>query len=176
MVDRWTHVFLALLLFASGCTKKRVLPPRGSLIASVQGDVQSMVRALYEGDLAKVLDFTHPTILKVLGGREQAMALLETSMSPLLERGMRIESLSFPGPPEFIESAGSVFAIVPTLSVMAMGDQRVESLNFQFGVLDASTDSWRYAEGSRINSGNVRSLFPDFPDGYRFPETYRRRL
>ena len=97
-------------------------------------------------------------------------------MAPILERGSRVESLSFPRPPDFIETDREVFAIVPTLMVLERGGQRVESLNYQFGVLDPDSVEWKYVEGSRINAGNVRSLFPSFPSEYDFPEFYRKRL
>lgn len=135
-----------------------------------------MVRALYAGDVATVIDYTHPVILAGLGGREKAIEVTNEAMSPLMRSGLRIESFTFPRPPEFVEAGPTVFAIVPTLLVLDLGGQRVESLNYQFGVLDTAEGKWRYAEGSRIKSDNVRTFFPSFPDRHRFPETYRKKL
>lgn len=176
MITYRVRVGLVLCLAVSGCTKARTVPSRQILTKTVQKDVESMVRALYSGDVATVIDYTHPVILEGLGGRERALAMIDESMSPMLKKGLRIESFTFPRPPEFVEADGGVFAIVPTLLVLDLGGQRVESLNYQLGVLDGDGEKWRYAEGSRIKPDNVRSLFPSFPDGHRFPEIYRKKL
>lgn len=165
-----------LCLAVVGCAKKHMQPLPVGLAERVQGDVESMVRALYSGDVATVVDYTHPILLEGLGGREQARAAVQAWVSPMLKKGIRLVSLTFPRPPEFVETDQAVFAIVPTLSVMELGGQRVESRNYQFGVLDGDHMRWRYAEGSRIKSENVHSLFPSFPKGHRFPEVYRKKL
>lgn len=176
IMNHYAHVGFLLCLAVVGCTKAPSVPPGEVLAEKVQRDVDAMVRALYSGDVAAVLDYTHPVIIDAIGGREKAMAAIGESMSPMLKRGLRIEALTFPRPPEFVEAGRDVFAIVPTLLVLDIGGQRVESLNYQFGVLDGDGEKWRYAEGSRIKAENVRSFFPSFPDGHRFPEIYRKKL
>jgi hypothetical protein len=146
------------------------------MTATVHADVETLMKALYSGDLAAVIDYTHPLIIKGLGGHAKAQSTIEESMAPILERGIQVESLSFPEAPDFIVTDQEVYAIVPTHSVFEIGGKRVESLNFQFGVLNPDTEEWKYAEGSRINADNVRSLFPSFPSDYSFPEFYRKRL
>ena len=176
MISHLVRVASLLCLVVAGCTKDRAVPSRQLMAETVQKDVESMVRALYSGDFVTVLDYTHPVILQGVGGRERALAAIEDSMSPMLKRGLRIESFAFPRAPEFVETDRAVFAIVPTLSVLELGGQRVESLNYQFAVLDGDRETWRYVEGSRIKPDNVRLLFPSFPDGHRFPEIYRKNL
>jgi hypothetical protein len=143
---------------------------------TVQRDVESMLRALYAGDVATVVDHTAPVVLEGLGGRERALATIEQSMSAMSKQGLRLESFTFPRPPEFVETDLAVFAVVPTLIVVELRGQRIESLNYQFGVLYRGQERWRYAEGSRIKQDNVRSLFPSFPESYRFPEIYRKKI
>jgi hypothetical protein len=100
--------------------------------------------------------------------------MIDASVSPMLKSGLRIESFQFPRPPEFVRTERAVFAIVPTLLIMDQGGQRIESLNYQFGVLEG--DTWRYTEGARVSAGTVRAMFPSFPVGHQFPEIYRKKL
>ena len=142
----------------------------------VQRDVQELSQAMYRGDLDTILRFTHPKIIKMLGGPTAARAAMEMAVQPMRDIGMTLEAFSFPRPPEYIEGRERRFAIVPTLSIMAAQGQRIESLNYQFGVLEPGAKGWTYLEGSRINQQNVRGFFPDFPADYVFPEFYRKRL
>jgi hypothetical protein len=143
---------------------------------TVQADVNEMLDATYTGDADTLLGYTHPKIVEMLGGEAQAKATLETALANIQSSGMELESLEFPQAPTFLETDEHRFAIVPTLSVISVNELRAESLNYQFGVQEQGATDWKYIEGSRINQDNVRSLFPDFPADYKFPETYRRRL
>jgi hypothetical protein len=94
--------------------------------------------------------------------------------TPIQSCDLRIQPSS--RPPEFLEGGGRRLAIVPTLTIVSANGQRVESLNFQLGVLEAGSTSWKYVEGSRINKENVQVLFPGFPQDYEFPKFYRKKL
>jgi hypothetical protein len=142
----------------------------------VQADVKAFLEALYAGDFEAVLEHTHPILFAAMGGREAALEAVRAGISPLLEKGLRVESFGFPREPEFVPGGKTLFAIVPTLMVVELNGRRVESLNYQFGILESDVEDWKYVEGSRIDNDNVRLLFPDFPEGFEFPETYRRLL
>lgn len=142
----------------------------------VQQDVKELNAAIYRGDIDAILRFTHPKAIEMLGGQDAARAALEQGLLPALEAGMTLETLTFPSPPEYLRGQDRRFVIVPTLSVMSFQGERIESLNFQFGVLESGIQGWSYLEGSRVNKENVQSLFPDFPADYTFPEIYRRKL
>ncbi len=143
----------------------------------VQADVRILMDALYEkGDVETLLRHTHPKLLKRAGGADALRPLLEMAVAGMKEQGIRRESLEFPEPPIFVETAKNDFAVVPTLSVLAMNGQRVESLNFQLGVRRKGTSDWKYIEGSRLDEIGFHELFPAFPRHFAFPETYRKKL
>jgi hypothetical protein len=144
--------------------------------ARVQADVGDLLHALYAGDVDTVLRYTHPSIVQMQGGMQPTRGAIQHAVSTLTNVGMRLESLRFPKPPEFIEGPDQRFVVVPTLSIITANGQQVESLNFQLGVLEKDSAEWRYVEGSRINDQNLQILFPGFPTGYAFPPSYRRKL
>jgi hypothetical protein len=144
--------------------------------ARVQADVNALLHALYAGDVDTVLRYTHPTIVQMQGGMQPTRGAIQQAVSKLTSAGMRLESLTFPEPPEFIEAPGQRFVVVPTLSIIVANGQQVESLNFQLGVLEKDSARWHYVEGSRIDDQKVQTLFPGFPAGYTFPPSYRRKL
>jgi hypothetical protein len=144
--------------------------------ARVQADVKALLHALYAGDVDTVLRYTHPTIVQLQGGMQPTRGAIQQAVSKITSAGMRLESLTFPKPPEFIEAPGRRFVVVPTLSIIVANGQQVESLNFQLGVLEKDSSQWQYVEGSHINDQKVKTLFPGFPAGYTFPPFYRRQL
>ena len=164
---------LLALLPVTACSSTR---SPGNERETVQRDVEACVRALYAGDLDTVLDLTHPRILDQLGGRERVAATMGEALQPMRDSGMRVESFMFPRPPDFLQAGPRRYVVVPTLAVLVLGGQRVESLNFQVGVLEPGARGWLYVEGARLDAGNVHAVFADFPAGYTFPAIYRKKL
>jgi hypothetical protein len=142
----------------------------------VQSDVRKMIDAVYGAQTDVVLDYTHPKVIEMLGGRSQAKTTLDTAFSQLQSLNMKMETFEFPEAPTFLETEVNDFVIVPTKTVIVANGQRAESLNYQFGNRTKGTASWKYIEGSRVNKQNVRTLFPDFPPDYEFPAIYRKKI
>lgn len=142
----------------------------------VQADVRILIEALYAGDASTVLGFTHPLVLREMGGEVAARASVEQALAQISLLDLKLESLRFPSKPDLMKGEGREFAIVPTLVVLRAGEQRVESLNFQLGVKEPDTSSWKYLEGSEIDQQKVQMLFPGFPVHYEFPQIRRKRL
>ena len=142
----------------------------------VQQNVKMLIDALYNAEVETVIRYTHPTIIAMQGGVESTRKAIRDLVVKMKSAGMRVESLTFPKPPEFLEGGGRRFAVVPTLSIISGNGQRSESLNFQLGVLDPGSTEWTYVEGSRLTKENVQTLFPGFPASYEFPPFYRKKL
>jgi hypothetical protein len=162
-----------ILLAAPAVAIQPCDPPTGD---RVQADVQALTEAVYAGEVDRIIDYTHPTVLELLGGSATARQSVERVAVGMRKLGMKLESMSFPAAPTCVSGGGRRFAIVPTLNLVTAGPQRFESLNFQLGVLEPGATAWKYVEGSRVNNQNVRVLFPGFPEGVEFPPTYRKPL
>ncbi len=142
----------------------------------VQEDARKLSNAVYNADVDTVLGYTHPKIIEMMGGTSQAKSALDAAFSKFQLLGMKLESMTFPKAPTFLKTDVNHFVIVPTKIIISANGQRLESLNYQFGIRRIGTTQWKYVEGSRINKQNVTTLFPDFPADYEFPEFYRRKL
>jgi hypothetical protein len=145
-------------------------------IEKVKNDTTRNIKAVYAGDVATVLSYTHPVVIQSMGGKEQAKKTLTGVLSIFEEKNMKLVSLGFPEPPIFIEGNENELVLIPTLSVISVSEQLVESLNYQFGVRPKNSADWKYVEGSRITKENVRYFAPDFPDGIEFPKFYRKKI
>src|SRR5262245_11774978 len=145
-------------------------------VAPVQQDVIDLSKAVFAGDIDTIVRFTPPAVIELAGGEAALRQTLKVALETITGAGMKLESLSFPSAPTFLEGGGNRFVVVPTLSVTVVNGQRVESLNFQIGSFDKGASRWTYIEGSGVNRENVQLLFPGFPQDFEFPSIYRKRL
>jgi hypothetical protein len=143
----------------------------------VQGNVKAMLEATYAGDVDRVLKYTHPRILELMGGQEASRAAITAALASITRLQLKVDNLTFPRSPKFFKGANHRYVFVPTLLVLSVaGGQKLESLNYQLGILDPGSSQWRYVEGSRVNQSNARQLFSDFPTDIEFPPLYRKKL
>lgn len=142
----------------------------------MQDDVKEMTMAMYRYDAESILNRTHPMIIDNLGGRNAAIASMETGFENIKQSHLRFESLEFPKPPTFLESEDHFFTIVPTEMILAVGGQRVLSSAFQFGVRKKNDFSWKYIDGMTVSRVTATALFEDFPADYELPITKQTPL
>lgn len=142
----------------------------------VQSDVKSCVAAVYKSDVRTALGCTLPRIVELMGGEQATEVQLNAAFANLQKARLKLESMSFPKPPQFFNGVTNRYVFVPTLSVVVANGQKAESLNFQLGMFDRETKSWKYVEGSRVNAANAATIFDDFPKDIEFPPTYRKKL
>ncbi|MDZ4789786.1 MAG: hypothetical protein SGJ17_01015 [Hyphomicrobiales bacterium] len=143
----------------------------------VKQDVEATARALYAGDIDKVIKMTHPRVLELSGGEAAMRSGVQQAVAKMHQSGMKIESFQFPKPPEFFAGGAFEFAVVHTLTVISTANgQRADSLNFQLGVRDKGSKLWIFVEGSRLTAESAQKLFIGFPADFKFPSTYRKKL
>ncbi|MFT3926354.1 MAG: hypothetical protein QM778_27660 [Myxococcales bacterium] len=142
----------------------------------VQRDVSAILHSLYRGEVEVVLRYTHPAIVQMLGGPDKARRALNDGAAQMAKAEMKIESLSFPRSPEFFDGGQRRFVFVPTLLIIVAKGARIESLNFQLGILEPGKTDWKYVEGSRVTPENAQALFPGFPKERALPPFYRKRI
>ena len=146
---------------------------------AVRADIESVVRSLYAGDVETALRYALPEVIEMNGGPDAFRQVVDETIQELSESGTKFESLSFPESASFYEGNGRRFVVVPTLLVVTMNGRRIESRNFQLGVLESQSDGWKYMEGARLapgRSSNLQQLFPDFPANVEFPPLRARSL
>lgn len=146
-------------------------------IATVQSDVKRILRATYDADAETVFGYAHPKVIELMGGADNARALLISTLARMQHVGMKLESLEFPNPPRFIRGRYSTIVFIPTLVRVSGGSgRRAESRNFQAGVLEDGASQWTYVEGSRLNASNIQVFFPDIPQDIELPPIHRRKV
>lgn len=142
----------------------------------VQDDVKLTISAVYKGDVDVVLKYTNPKIIEMMGGDVKARETLKGIFASFAKKDMKLISFKFTSNPSFFEGSKNHFVFVPTLSVISVSGQLVESLNFQLGIRPKDSNVWTYIEGSRITKENILMFASDFPNDVDLPKFYRKKI
>jgi len=167
-----TRTYAAMALLLTVTTPAAHADDR-ALGEQLQADVRTLLEANYGTDPEPVLRLTHPAVIEELGGSDKARAAFRQAMGTVKRVGLKIDKFEFPAPPTFVEGERRRFAIIPTRLVVSVGDQHLDSRNFQVGVYDPIGKKWTYVEGSKFDAKLRSRYFSDFPKDYEFPATTR---
>lgn len=140
----------------------------------VQADIAKLWKATRSGDVDTVFALTPPLIIKKMGGEEKAKSIIKAGFRKNKAIGLKLGRITFPAKPTFFKTDKNYFAIVPIKNIISAKRDRVETMSFQLGIRAIGKKNWTYMEGSKINQGNVRLFFPDFPRNVKFPKTIHR--
>lgn len=112
---------------------------------------------------------THPTIVKQLGGRKEAVAATKEIMKTLTDKGITFTSLKSGVPSDPVRSGKATYILVPTTLEMKAPQGRIVGTSFVLGVSADAGKTWGFIEGA-AGEADIRESFPDIPKALVFPK------
>jgi hypothetical protein len=153
-------------LLVVGCTGSKTDEP-----SELKKLVQEMIDDTLAGKYAKVIDKTYPGVVKLLGGREQAIQTTETVMKQIADQGFKIKSYTFGEPGELIAGEGNTFVIIPTKLEMTFAQGKVISESYLLGISPDGGKTWTFADGAGLETKEARDKsLPKLPEKLKLPE------
>ncbi len=136
--------------------------------AETQG--RASAEATVKGDFGKLLDLTHPKIVKLMGGREAALKRLKKEFDGSEAMGLTFESCKVEPATDLHQTKDGLFCLVPlTLKMKIQG----KILTKKSSLLGISTDegkNWKFVDATN-GEQNVRKLLPEIPESLKIPKT-----
>ena len=131
------------------------------------GDVGA---ALLAGNYGTVLDLTYPAIVEIMGGREEALGVIEKQMTVIREKGISLTSYKVGDPSEIKAGGSELFAAIPTTLEMKAPQTKIVAHSYLVAVSSDQGKSWFYADGSNLTPELMNTVFPKFPKELKLPE------
>jgi hypothetical protein len=141
----------------------------------LKAKVESLNRALIDGDFGKVVDMTHPKIVRLMGGRDKVIALMSTGIKEMTSQGFALDSVAVEDPSEPVSGGGELFAVVPFVLKMKAPGGKLVSRTFVIGVSGDRGRSWLFINGD-VGRSMVKQVLPNLPDQLTLPERQKPTL
>ena len=155
---------LAALLVASVPANSQ--EPDAAIVAK---EVSAVIKALYDGDHARILKHTHPRVLALVGGESAFSKVMKESTKTLKDAGFSFQKVEF-GKIEYVAGKEHEFVLIPTKITVKTADGPDVTPGYQFGVKKKTEKVWSYIDCSSLTDRLAREWFPDFPKDRKVPE------
>lgn len=135
---------------------------------AAQSQAQICVEATAKGDIAKVVDLTHPKVVAMGGGREKVISGTRQKRDALEKQGVSYVSGKADVPTTIYRTKTGLYCVVPVAYRVKAGETRLIMKSPLVGISTDSGKSWTFLDTSP-GEATVRKLFPELPKDLKFP-------
>lgn len=173
-----TLKLLLLLLvpaILSGCTKTpNAVDNANTATTNVQAQIKTAAEActgaFARKDFSTVADYTYEPLVKIMGGKESAIASLEIQIKDLEDKGMKIVSISVADPEPVTAIENLQFSIVPTKIRLKLEDTTMQGDGFMIAVSNDGGKVWKFVDGAGATDKELmKELFGEAATKLRLP-------
>ena len=114
-------------------------------------------KATIEGDYEKVIDYTHPKIVEMTGGRENLL----TTIKQIFEGDLKIESYKSEIPEELIITDSTYQCAIKSRMDLNISGNTYYIIGYTIGVSYDTGESWTFIS---VSGNTLEGLKPYFPE------------
>ncbi|MDO6595842.1 hypothetical protein Q4512_02885 [Oceanihabitans sp. 2_MG-2023] len=133
-------------------------------------DAKITSEATLKMDFKTVLKHTHPSVIKLMGGEEQALNLVETTFESINAQGIVFEKADVISVSDVVFEQDEYRCLVEGYNQMKMPGMRIKSKSHLLGFYNAQEKFWYFIEAEKMNNQTVaETLFPGFETNMEIP-------
>ena len=168
--------FLGLLLIVSAVSGVNAQTEQELKdLAMAQAKITS--DATVAGDFSTVLDYTLPTVLDMMGGKEAAVKTVNEAMAGMKNQGMAITKSEVKEMIGFAQEDGQYRCVIKNYVVLDAPSYAVNSTSYIFGVYDSDASQWYFVEGAQLkNDALAQMVIPGFKTSLTIPDDIRETV
>ena len=157
-------MFAAMIIPLAGADKSPEATPE-----AIRKTAQACADALQKGDYEAFVEYTHPKIIAMVGGKKKMMDMIKSGMDELNKAGMTIISYKIEAPAEAISVGDDLAAIVPTSLEMKSKTDKITQRSYLLAVSSDNGKHWTFVDGAGLDDEKVKVIIPNPPKELKLP-------
>jgi len=128
---------------------------------SAHKQAQECVTAYMKRDWDKVISFTHPTLINLIGGKRAWKKTLQKTYQELDEEGVIYEKLTVKEPGEPANVGKNLYVHVPKTSVLRIDGKRIQVESTLLGCSSDGGKKWTFSDTTEMSEALYYHVFPE---------------
>lgn len=164
-----------ILLFSVSLTAKELDKKESEF---VKKEISSMLLLFNKGDGKALLEKTHHSMHKLLGGKEKFEEMMTKVVKTVMDTGIKFESVKVGEPSKLYQAGDEEVCFVPKESILSMQGRRFKSINYMIAIRSLDTKKWSYLDGSGLknNKDLLWQLLPKLTKDVELPPNTTEEL
>lgn len=134
-------------------------------------NAKTVSKATLDMDFETVLTYTHPNVVELMGGKDNAVTLLKTQFDKMIAEGFVFEIAEVKKLTDFAKEKDTYHCLIELYNQMKMGSSRIKAKSYVFGIYDDSVKHWFFVEANQLKNPSLRDMaFKDFSTSLTLPD------
>ena len=133
-------------------------------------DAKITSKATLESKFETVLNYTYPPVLKIMGGKDQALSLITDTMNTMKKQGFIFKSAEVLEVSEIINEQNQYRCYVKTKNIMHINKMKITSISYLLGIYNTEAKLWNFIEAKQLSNPMMSSVLPDFKTSLKIPK------
>lgn len=134
-------------------------------------DAKITSKATLEMDFETLLQYTLPSVIDMMGGKNAALKVLTTTFEGMKAQGFVFEKADINNVSDIVEEQGQFRCVVEGYNQMKMSEQRLSSKSYLLGIYNDVDKHWWYIEAKQLkNKALADKILPNFETKLIIPE------
>lgn len=118
--------------------------------AALVADIESIMAKFEAGEVQPILDSTHESLIKMMGGQEPFESVTKAAVAQIEQMGIKYLESQMGTPTQVYVADSEEVCFVPRSSVMSVNGQKVKSTGFMIAVRKIGAAGWKYLDGAAL--------------------------
>ena len=134
-------------------------------------DAKTTSTATLKMEFETVLKHTLPSVLDMMGGKDAALKVIESTFENMKTQGFKFEKADIIGVSEIVKEQGQYRCIVEGFNQMVISQQRISSKSTLLGIYNQADNYWWFIEANKLkNDALTNQILPDFKTSLEIPD------
>lgn len=134
-------------------------------------DAKTTSKATLDMDFETVLKHTLPSVLDMMGGKDNALQVIKSTFEGMKSQGFVFEKADIIGVSDIVTEQGQSRCVVEGYNQMQMSGQRISSKSYLLGIYNETDKHWWFVEAKQLkNEALVDKILPNFETSLEIPE------
>lgn len=136
---------------------------------SIKSDVENLKVAFDAKDFNKLTDFTYPSVVEQMGGKELMVQTLETGFQQLQTQGVTFKALEIGEIGKVYEAGDELHALVAQKLEMSVPGGTVKAASYLLAISQNNGKNWYFIDTAQLNGQAIKALLPAFNEDLVIP-------
>lgn len=135
---------------------------------SLYKQANEMAKATLKEDYLSLMKYTHPSVVKAMGGEQKAAATLKEGMQKMKNGNLKFKNMTTGKATQCITTKNSIQCVVPQEVDVSFGTQAVHTAGHLFCISYDSGKKWYFFNAN--NTASVQKFLPEIDKKIVIPE------
>jgi hypothetical protein len=166
-----SRLLIALLCVFAFTTPAVAADLKPEEVEKVQSDIRKIMAAVQAGDASTVVNMTHPSLVKSVGGKAELQKMTLDALAQIKEANVKFLSNEVGAPSRIYTAGPEEASLVPTTAMMEVSGRKVKSTGFMVAIRKKNTNDWSYVDGAGFQDmpNLLEVLLPQIEKGVPLP-------